>query len=166
MLSRISSISVGPLFSSWFSTCNGSQFSQHSEAIPFYHGHSNPIGRAAEIPHISIRQASIYPRVSSASHVHIPGVLRNTRFEISRRINQELRALINNSPFNSITIEKIDRGERISSIDLQKINEVPRYIHSRWKTLSLSLSPSRIMLEDRWLLTGSGHGHYSLASMT
>ena len=30
------------------------QFSQHSEAIPFYHGHSNPIGRAVEISHISI----------------------------------------------------------------------------------------------------------------
>lgn len=30
------------------------QFSQHSEAIPFYHDHSNPISRAVEIPHMSI----------------------------------------------------------------------------------------------------------------
>lgn len=37
------------------------QFSQHSEAIPFYHGHSNPIGRAVEIPHISIYMSSPPP---------------------------------------------------------------------------------------------------------
>lgn len=37
------------------------QFSQHSEAIPFYHGHSNPIGRAVEIPHISIYMSSPLP---------------------------------------------------------------------------------------------------------
>ncbi|KAF3426394.1 hypothetical protein E2986_14112 [Frieseomelitta varia] len=36
------------------------QFSQHSEAIPFYHGHSNPIGRAVEIPHISIYMSSLH----------------------------------------------------------------------------------------------------------
>lgn len=35
------------------------QFSQHSEAVSFYHGHSNPIGRAAEIPHISIYMSSL-----------------------------------------------------------------------------------------------------------
>lgn len=37
------------------------QFSQHSEAISFYHGHSNPIGRAVEIPHISIYMSSLHP---------------------------------------------------------------------------------------------------------
>lgn len=37
------------------------QFSQHSEAIAFYHGHSNPIGRALEIPHISIYNSALHP---------------------------------------------------------------------------------------------------------
>lgn len=40
------------------------QFSQHSEAVPFYHGYSNPIGRAVEIPHISIYMSALYPTYS------------------------------------------------------------------------------------------------------
>ena len=51
------------------------QFSQHSEAIAFYHGHSNPIGRAVEIPHISIYMSALHPYALSPpphTHIHIP----------------------------------------------------------------------------------------------
>ncbi|XP_033229569.1 uncharacterized protein LOC117181110 [Belonocnema kinseyi] len=75
------------------------QFSQHSEAIPFYHGHSNPIGRAVEIPHISIYMSGLYPPyLPGETHRHISewreghkiASLRNAR----EPIDQLLKSLL------------------------------------------------------------------------
>lgn len=83
------------------------QFSQHSEAIEFYHGHSNPIGRALEIPHISIYNSALHPydptpacireRTYREFHRAYKSVhLRSQRKEkIGRKVNRSLSHCMN-----------------------------------------------------------------------
>lgn len=61
------------------------QFSQHSEAIPLYHGYSNPIGRAVEIPRMSIYMPSLHPAYLPGDQINISAV--NKTFNLLRNSN-------------------------------------------------------------------------------
>lgn len=70
------------------------QFSQHSEAIPLYHGYSNPIGRAVEIPRMSIYMPSLHP-------AHLPGdqidiLAANNKFSLKILVTLYSRTIIRN----------------------------------------------------------------------
>lgn len=61
------------------------QFSQHSEAIPLYHSYSNPIGRAVEIPRMSIYMPSLHPAHLPGDRTDISAV--NNKFNLLKNVN-------------------------------------------------------------------------------